>query len=292
MTTSWQATFILNKQDWLAVEGPLSDFFEALVVKPLVDGDPQSDEAVALIFPEQPDEDFLHTQLAALFESCDVARPNVKIEALPDIDWLQHVYDSLKPIDAGRFFVHGKHIKDKPPNRVDIVIEAAAAFGTGEHPTTKGCLLMLDKYLETERPRKILDMGCGSGILALAAAKCLAQTDVVLGIDIDANSIRVAQSHAIANNLDTRVQFLHGDGFHTPEARAMAPYDLVFGNILAQPLIDMADAFCASAARDLLLSGFTDLQYPYVEKAYHQRGCTTLRADTLEGWMTLWLRKN
>lgn len=289
---AWQATFILSKADWQASEGALSDFFEALVVKPLVDGDPQSDEAVALIFPEQPDSAALNAQLAMLFESCDVAMPHIKIEELPDIDWLQHVYDSLKPIEAGRFFVHGKHVRDIPTDKITIVIEAAAAFGTGEHPTTKGCLLMLDRYLETESPRKILDMGCGSGILALAAAKTLPQTDIALGVDIDAPSIRVAQNHAAANGLADRVQFIHGDGFHTPEAKALAPYDLVFGNILAQPLIDMADAFCAAAARDLLLSGFTDLQYPYVEKAYHARGCKTVRADNLEGWITLWLRKN
>jgi ribosomal protein L11 methyltransferase len=293
-SASWQVFFVLKKVEWQAVESTLSEFFEALVVKPVIDGDPNSDEAVVLIFPDQPDADTMHRQLEALFQANDLSVPFFKIEALPTIDWLQHVYDSLKPIEAGRFFVHGKHIApDKiPSDKIAVVIEAAAAFGTGEHPTTKGCLLMLDHYLKTEKPNTILDMGCGSGILALAAAKILLQTEIILGVDIDVHSIRVAQAHAESNHLADRVRFIHGDGFHALDVKNNAPYALIFGNILAQPLIDMADGFTAAASRDMLLSGFTDTQYPYVEKAYHQRGFKTIKADNLEGWMTLWLQKN
>lgn len=288
---SWQATFTLKKQDWNAVDAALSDAFEALVVKPVIDGDPNSDEAVMLIFPEQPDRTELEAHLGAIFDACNAAMPSVEITAMPDIDWLQHVYESLTPIEAGRFFVHGAHVKDIPSDKVAIVIEAAAAFGTGEHPTTKGCLTMLDKYLQTEKPKKILDMGCGSGILAIAAAKVLNDTDVILGVDIDPASVRVAQAHAESNNMKGRVQFIHGDGFHDPSVAASGPYDLTFGNILAQPLIEFAELFCLHTKSDMILSGFTDAQMPYVEKPYLAHGCTVVDAINIDGWMTLWLRK-
>ncbi len=288
---SWQATFVLKKKDWQAVDAALSDAFEALVVKPVTDGDPDSDEAVMLIFPEQPDRKALEAHLAALFDACNAPMPAIDITAMPDIDWLQHVYETLTPIEAGRFFVHGAHVKDIPADKVAIVIEAAAAFGTGEHPTTKGCLTMLDKYLQTEKPKKILDMGCGSGILAIAAAKVLKDTDTILGVDIDAASVRVAQSHAAANGMETRIDFIHGDGFHDPKVAGCGPYDLTFGNILAQPLIEFADLFCLHTKSDMILSGFTDVQRAYVEKPYLAQGCTVVDALNVEGWMTLWLRK-
>ncbi len=290
--TAWQATFTLKKQDWQSVDAALSDAFEALVVKPVIDGDPQSDENVMLIFPEQPDKDDLHEHLSAIFGACDVAMPEIAITAMPDIDWLQHVYESLTPIEAGRFFVHGAHVKDIPADKVTIVIEAAAAFGTGEHPTTKGCLTMLDIYLQTEKPNKILDMGCGSGILAIAAAKVLKDTNVILGVDIDASSVRVAQAHADSNGMESRIDFIHGDGFHDPKVAASGPYDLTFGNILAQPLIEFANLFCLHTKSDMILSGFTDAQAPYVEKPYLAHGCTVVDAINIDGWMTLWLRRN
>jgi ribosomal protein L11 methyltransferase len=289
--SSWQATFTLKKNDWNAVDAALSDAFEALVVKPVIDGDPNSDEAVMLIFPEQPDRTELEAHLGAIFDACGTEMPSIEITAMPDIDWLQHVYETLTPIEAGRFFVHGAHVKDIPGDKVAIVIEAAAAFGTGEHPTTKGCLTMLDRYLQAEKPKRILDMGCGSGILAIGAAKVLQSTDVILGVDIDPASVRVAQAHADSNNMENRIQFIHGDGFHDPSVAANGPYDLTFGNILAQPLIEFADLFCLHTKSDMILSGFTDAQRAYVEKPYLVQGCKVKDAINIDGWMTLWLTK-
>lgn len=292
MTAAWHAFFTVSNDDWQQLDGALNDFFETVVVKPADDAAPFGDQLVSLIFAAQPDADNLRAQLAIICETNGAAAPSITVEALPDIDWLQKAYDSLPPIEAGRFFVHGAHVKNIPGDKLAIIIEAAAAFGTGEHPTTKGCLLMLDRYLQAHTPRRILDMGCGSGILAIAAAKAVPTTDVILGIDIDKPSIFFAQSHADANHVADRVTFLHGDGFHAPEVNASTPYDLIFGNILAQPLIEMADKFCACASGDLIVSGFTETQKAYVEKAYHALGCTTHHVEQIEEWITLWLRKN
>lgn len=287
---SWQAQFVLKKAEWLLTEALLSDVFPALTVKPVVEGDPHSDEDVRLIFPEEPDRDVLDKQLKYIFATYNLDAPDVMIEALPDIDWLQHVYAQLTPIEAGRFFVHGSHItKDIPDDKIAIIIEAATAFGTGEHPTTKGCLLMFDKMLAAKhQPTNILDMGCGSAILAVAAAKTLDAK--ILGVDIDVPSIRVAQNHARDNHVADQIDLIAGDGFRLPELQQRAPYDLIFANILAQPLIEMSTDLCKVLKGDVLLSGFTTEQAPYVERAYAAQGCTKVQEHAIDEWVTLWLR--
>lgn len=290
MTQSWQARFILNKDQWIVMDPLLSDVFPALVVKPVRENDPHSPEQICLIFPEKPDRDRLLNVLNDNFAIFNLTPPEVIIEELPDIDWLQHVYDSLKPIEAGRFFVHGAHVTAIPPDKTPIIIEAAAAFGTGEHPTTKGCLTMFDRYVATGKiPARVLDMGCGSGVLAIAAAKIWPSNTVILGVDIDAQSVRVAHAHAVANNVDKVVNFVHGDGFHTPELKQAGTFDLVFANILAQPLIDMADAMNGVATDSMILSGFTRDQSPYVEKPYSKHGWRVHDTLAIDEWVTLWL---
>ncbi len=290
MTQSWQARFLLNKEEWIVMDPLLSDIFPALTVKPIRENDPHSPEQVCLIFPDKPEEAALIKTLENNFAIFDLALPEIIVEPLPDIDWLQHVYESLKPIAAGRFFVHGAHVKDVPKDKTAIVIEAAAAFGTGEHPTTKGCLTAFDKLLETHKPKRVLDVGTGSGILAIAAAMT-APTEKVLAIDIDEPSVRVAASHAAANRVADKIEFLSGDAFLRHELAMHAPYDLVFGNILAQPLIDMADKISGIAKGAILLSGFTTEQSPYVEKAYAKNGWRVHDTVTIDGWVTLWLTK-
>jgi ribosomal protein L11 methyltransferase len=290
MTQSWQARFVLKKEEWLVMDGLLSDIFPALVVKPVRENDPHSPEQICLIFPEKPDEERLLDALNDNFSEFGLKLPEIIIEALPDIDWLQHVYDGLKPIEAGRFFVHGAHVSDIPKDKLAIVIEAAAAFGTGEHPTTKGCLTMFDRVLTTQKPKRILDIGTGSGILAIAAAMIL-PTETNIAIDIDPPSVRVAASHAASNGVAEKIIFLAGDAFRMPELTENAPYDLVFGNILAQPLIDMADKICGVSSGAILLSGFTTEQSPYVEKPYAKNGWRVHDTVTIDGWVTLWLTK-
>lgn len=289
---AWQVSFILTKEEWQTAEGSLSDLFEALTVKPTRENDPTSPEQICLIFAEQFEAEDAVIQVNTIFDVFDIMPPDITVEALPDIDWLQHVYETLKPIEAGRFFVHGNHIKDNiPTDKTAIIIEAASGFGTGEHPTTKGCLLILDKYLNSEKPKRILDMGCGSGILSIAAAKILNDTDVILGVDIHADSVRVSQAHAIANKVTDETLYVYGDGFHTPELTENAPYDLVLANILAQPLIEMASAMDKVASKDVVLSGFTTEQASYVEAPYQKLGFVVHDQIVIDGWVAVWLRK-
>lgn len=289
----YTVTFTLAKPEWIAVESILSELFEALAVKPERENDMHSPEIVTLFFPEQPDEDALKDQLGFVFSSLDLRMPHMVTEALPDVDWLQHVYDSLKPIEAGRFFVHGSHIKDNlPEDKMNILIEAASAFGTGEHPSTKGCLLALDQLLNEKQPTRILDMGCGSGILAIAAARTCPDTQCILGVDIDPESVRVAENHARDNGVDHRITMVAGDGFRTPLVQERKKYDLVFANILAQPLIEMSLSLTGVAASDIILAGFTLDQKPYVQTAYEKMGCVVHQEIPVGEWITLWLKKN
>jgi ribosomal protein L11 methyltransferase len=291
--TGYSVTFTLSKNDWFQVEPALSELFEAIVVKPERDGDPSSPEIITLIFPEDPIRENLQEQLDFVFQATDLKAPHIVVEKLPDIDWLQHVYENLKPIDAGRFFVHGSHIKENiPKDKIAILIEAASAFGTGEHPTTKGCLLIYDMLLDHKAPKKILDMGCGSGILAIVAAKTLPDAEKIIGVDIDERSVHVAASHARDNHVEHEITFVAGDGFKVPIVQEEKRYDLVFANILAQPLIEMADAFADVASCDIILSGFTVEQMPYVQRPYEALGFTKVQEINIDEWMAVWLTKN
>jgi ribosomal protein L11 methyltransferase len=289
---TYSAHFTLAKDDWFKAEPALSELFEALVVKPEREEDHSSPEIVTLFFPEDPQEEVLKEQLGYVFDAVGVHIPVITVEKLPDTDWLKEVYETLQPIDAGRFFVHGSHIKESiPKEKVAILIEAASAFGTGEHPTTKGCLLIFDEMLSSQAPKKILDMGCGSGILAIAAAKTLAETSKIVGVDIDVQSVHVAANHAKDNGVDHDIVFVAGNGFRVPLVQEEAPYDLVFANILAQPLIEMADEFAAVASKDIILSGFTETQMPYVQKPYEKNGFSKISEIKIGEWIALWMTK-
>lgn len=290
--TGYTVRFTLSKPEWVMVESILGELFEAMDVKPERENDMHSPEIVTLFFEHKPDENLLKEQLGFVFSSMDLRMPHMMIEELPDIDWLQHVYDGLKPIEAGRFFVHGSHVDNLPDDKVNILIEAASAFGTGEHPSTKGCLLALDMLLEENHPTRILDMGCGSGILAIAAARTCPDTQCILGVDIDPGSVRVAENHARDNHVDHRITMVAGDGFRTPLVQDRKIYDLVFANILAQPLIEMSLALSNMVKGDIILAGFTQTQKSYVLTAYEKMGCTLHKEIPVDEWVTLWLKKN
>ena len=158
-------------------------------------------------------------------------------ETLADADWLAMALSGLPPVRAGRFFVYGLHDLGRTPiNTVNLRIEAGAAFGTGHHGTTVGCLVAYDRLLKKQRYRRVLDVGCGTGILAIAAAKCGAA--VAVGTDIDPVSVRISRENAMLNQ--ARARFVYADGLGHRSVRDHAPYDLVFANILARPLVTLA----------------------------------------------------
>lgn len=228
--------------------------------------------------------------LAAM--AAGIEAPPAAIEKLPPTDWLAASLRSFPPIDAGRFQLRGSHIVDPLlPGRVTLIVDAGAAFGSGEHASTKGCLLLLDRMLKRRRFANILDMGCGSGVLALAAVKARPALGSVraLAVDIDESAARIAGANARRNGVRTRVRAGASDGYKSRMVGSRAPYDLVFANILARPLVRMA----APLARHLVpggvavLSGLLNRQERMVLAAHRAQGLVLLQRVRLDGWSAL-----
>jgi ribosomal protein L11 methyltransferase len=196
----------------------------------------------------------------------------------------------LAPVTAGRFIVHGAHDRARiPPNRIGIEIEAALAFGTGHHGTTRGCLLALDSLCKLlgggKAPQRILDLGTGSGVLAIAAARALRQP--VLATDIDGSAVRAARANAALNRAGSFVEVIKADGVTAPKLRDRAPYDLVLANILLRPLQRLAAPLMRLTApgAHVILSGLLASQANAAIAAY--RGLALERRIDLDGWTTL-----
>lgn len=207
-------------------------------------------------------------------------------------DWVKASLEDLVPVPAGRFVVHGRHDRDRiAASKLGIEIEAALAFGTGHHGTTRGCLLLLDHVLKAWRPRRVLDLGTGTGVLAIAAAKALHEK--ILASDIDPLSVRVARENAELNGSRHLVRAIRATGFSAPQFAAAAPFDLVLANILANPLRQLATPMARHLAPSALviLSGLLTPQAASVIAAYRARGLVPVRHLRIDGWSSLLLRK-
>ncbi len=217
------------------------------------------------------------------------------LDKLPDIDWVAESQRSLPPITAGRFRIRGSHVVEPaPPGAFDLLIDANAAFGTGRHETTRGCLLALQDIAKrrpvTKPVTRILDMGCGSGVLAMAAAKLWPCR--VLGVDNDAPSLEVAAANLRANAVADSVYLLLSDGFRDAAVRQAGPYDLILANILAEPLCRMAQDLSRHLAPGGLavLSGLLIGQERPIISRYRAAGLVLERRYHLGDWSTLVLR--
>jgi ribosomal protein L11 methyltransferase len=239
-------------------------------------------------FAHEPDEQAIR----------ELVRPFVGAEAdkavflpLKQQDWVSTSLEGLKPVRAGRIFVHGAHDRSqRRPNDVAIEIEAALAFGTGHHGTTKACLLACADELKQRVPRHVLDVGTGTGILAFAAAKVL-RRPVVAG-DIDPEAIRVARKNARLNGIGSLVKLYVGPGVRSPLADRPGRFDLIFANILAKPLRLLAPSLTRVAAQDgtLVLSGLLGRDVQGVLSAYASQGWHLQRRYDLDGWAALVLK--
>ena len=238
-------------------------------------------------FVETPDEAALAV-LAAAFG----AKPFV-VSELPETDWVAKVKRELAPVEAGRFFVYGSHDADKvPANAEPLLIEAAMAFGTGHHGTTLGCLLALDKVVsDGVAVGSTLDVGCGTAVLAMAAARIWDHE--VVASDIDAVAVEVAEANMRANGLKGRVLCLEATGTDHAEIAARAPFDLVFANILKGPLIALAPDLAAVTASNghAILSGLLNEQADEVAAVYQENGYNLVEHQQIGDWSTLLLRK-
>jgi ribosomal protein L11 methyltransferase len=245
---------------------------------------------ITVHFTQAPDEAVIR-ELIALAAGNDPAQA-VRFDTVEPKDWVKATLDDLVPVHAGRFIVHGQHDRAKvASNKLGIEIEAALAFGTGHHGTTRGCLLLLGEVLKAFRPRRVLDLGTGTGVLAIAAAKVL--HDQVLASDIDPLSVKVAAENARLNGVGQFVEVTWGSGFSAPRLRQRRPFDLVLANILANPLRQMAtpmSGHLAGGAR-VILSGLLSAQATSVIAAYRARGLILERHIRIDGWSSLLLHK-
>ena len=218
----------------------------------------------------------------------------LRFETIAERDWVAASLAGLKPVEAGRFVVHGAHDRAAiSPSRIAIEVEAALAFGTGHHGTTRGCLLALDHVLRcTPRSHyRVLDVGTGSGVLAIAAAKTLHTG--VLATDIDPRAVRVARENARINRVAPLVEVLRARGVDVQHVHRRGPYDLVFANILLGPLRGLARPIAALLAPHarVILSGLLAAQANATLAAYLPQSLALERRIALEGWMTLVLRR-
>lgn len=230
---------------------------------------------------------------AAMREALGPESAGLRLEAgvIDEHDWVAKSLEGLKPVPAGRFVVHGSHDRDKvPAGVIAIEIEAALAFGTGHHGTTRGCLLAIDELLTERRFERVLDLGSGTGVLAIAVA--LAQKSPVLATDIDETSARIAGENAEANGAGAHVVSVHAESFDHPVFAERGPFDLIVANILAGPLVALAPDVKRHLAKDgrVVLSGLMTHEESRVLDAYAAEGLRLAKSMQLEGWSTLVLQ--
>jgi ribosomal protein L11 methyltransferase len=246
---------------------------------------------VAIHFRTPPDEAGLRrlVELAA----GEMAAKALSIEPVAAKNWVAQSLAGLKPVRAGRFVVHGAHDRARVrPNDIGIEIEAALAFGTGHHGTTRGCLLALVELAKRRRMPRVLDIGTGTGVLAIAAVR-LIQAYVVAG-DIDAVAVRAARSNARLNRVASRIAISRATGARAPAITASGRYDLIFANILLGPLTRLAGPLrkLARPGARIVLSGLLPSHTNAVVGIYRAEGFVLERRIALEGWVTLVMRRH
>jgi len=253
---------------------------------------PDQSWTLALHFRQPPNETAVRALIGAV--AGEAAARMLAFETLAATDWVRESLAGLTPVNAGRFVVHGAHDRARiGANRIGIEIAAGLAFGTGHHGTTRGCLMALDLIVKRHSSRRmaVLDIGTGSGVLAIAAAKALRAP--VLASDIDPRAAGIARENARLNRVGHLVTVVRADGLGAHKLRMRAPYSIVLANILLEPLRRMATPLARLLAPNgrVVLSGLLDAQAATALAAYRARGLVLERCIPLEGWTTLLLRR-
>ena len=288
-----------------AFEMPEADALPTAVPRPVREGamgtllpDQSVPWLVELHFGEAPDEDEIRAMVAGI-AGADAAAA-LTFESIAAQDWIATALEGLKPVHAGRFTIHGAHDRGRlAPNRINIEIEAALAFGTGHHGTTRGCLLHFDAWVKRRKPRRaglapreaIVDIGTGTGVLAFAAAKVT--RDFVWAGEMDPDSVRIARENARLNSVAPHLRPVVARGLNHPDLRAKGAYTLVFANILARPLRGLAPEIAAATTPDaeLILSGLLLPDVPGILAKYRAFGFHLVARRHLEGWASLVLKR-
>lgn len=282
----WQISIYI-KRDYIAL---LDEAFDdiALANSSFEIDEDKSDWKVDIITDFLPNKSDIDSRLALFAGMAGIDTPIYDAKILEQKDWISEVESSFPPLTVGKFFVYGSHIKTPPPvNKIPLQVNAGAAFGSGEHATTSGCLLAITKLAKSRKFKNPLDMGCGSGILAIAAAKIWHCP--VIGIDIDPVSVKVSRENALKNKAHKLVKFGDGDGYNTNLCRKNAKYDLIVANILARPLMKMAIDLNKHLAKGgvAILSGLLASQEKMVLSAHQVQGLKLIERISINGWNTL-----
>jgi ribosomal protein L11 methyltransferase len=248
-----------------------------------------STATIEALYKEEPNRAALTATLAVVAALRKTKMPQIKIQEVPDLNWLKKVAADFPPLSIARWTVHGaQHRKAVPDRRYALQIDATSAFGTGEHPTTRGCLLVLEWLLKSGfSPERMLDMGCGSGILAMAAAK--ASQCCAVAIDCDPDSVCIAKENARANGLSKTIQVSAGRGYAGTLLRQNAPYDLIMANIFARPLAQMAKDLKNNLRPGgvAILSGFLIPQVNLVTSAHRMQNLYPIKILRLGEWAAI-----
>ena len=285
MGAGYKIELVTKRADVERWSAALDDFAVAIAAFEIVPGGEWRLEAYALDAPDPP---AVEAALARAAADAGVARPACHIAPLPPVDWLAQNRRDFPAQAIGRFFIYGSHhTGGVPAGRIGLLVDAATAFGSGEHATTRGCLAALDRLARRQRVRRPLDLGCGSGILALALAKRWHVT--VRAADIDPESVRVTRANAALNGVGRRVRAARSDGYRAPLVRGGRPYDLIASNILAQPLCRFARDLRRHLAPGgvAVLSGLLVGQEAQVIAAHRRQGLALRRRTRRDGWSTL-----
>ncbi len=280
----WQSRFLVPAE---AVEAFLDTLDDELSVSAFEDARRPDLWTITVIHRGEPDREALLARLAPVAEPLQIAL-DLDVSAIPSTDWLYRTAQNFPPQRIGRFWIHGSHVNEPPPDgAVPIRLDAGQAFGSGEHDSTRGCLLALDRLASRRRLKRVLDLGCGAGILAIAAAKCGAAR--VLAADNDPIAVEVAQGNVAQNGVGARVRCMLSDGYDSAILRRAGPFDLILANILAEPLRWMARQTARNLAPSgvTVLSGLLDRQADAVVAAHRAWGLRLRETIGNGPWVTL-----
>jgi ribosomal protein L11 methyltransferase len=254
---------------------------------------------VEVYFNVEPDINAIESSISEMAKIFNIEPPKCDMNRMEDKDWVTESQKLLKPIEAGCFYLYGSHdAQSIPPNKVSILMEAGQAFGTGSHETTNGCLLAINRLADEVSPEKILDMGCGSGILAIAMAKVWKSKIVASDIDpiatettlenLKSNSINTIDINADESGVATIIS----DGFEDDAITKNGPFDLIVANILAEPLQELAPDIVKNLKKDglLILSGLLKIQDVAVRNAYEKFNLSVCESYPINEWQTLVLK--
>ena len=278
MAHTYKACLTANAADAEAIAALLTEVLDPPSAVSIAEGGPL--RLLEAYFVERPD-------LAVLAELAgNGAAEGWQLHEIKEENWVERVQRGLHPVAAGRFLIHGSHDREVGRGRrYAIEIDAGRAFGTAHHGTTRGCLMAIDRLAKRRSWRRVLDLGTGSGVLAIAAAKV--STAKVLASDIDPVAVAVAAENVRQNGASGTIQCIAGAGVDSAAITRQGPFDLITANILAGPLIDLAPRLVKLAGGHIVLSGLLDSQAREVSAAYLRRGLVLDGRLSREGWMTV-----